>query len=85
MTRSRYVTSLVLCIIAMGLLNMCCVVSVQVQSKATVVNISCEAFSHHSGIDEVGRSAVNLCGLMHLSMLSPTTLLPGMGGGTMGF
>ena len=26
----------------MGLLNMCCVVSVQVQSKATVINIFCE-------------------------------------------
>ena len=34
---------------------------------------------------EVGWSAVNLYGLMHLSMLSPTTSLQGMGGGTVGF
>ena len=30
---------------------------------------------------EVGRSAVDLRGIMHISMLSPTNPLPGMGGG----
>ena len=71
---SRYATSLVLCRIATGLLNVCCMVSVHVQSKATVVNISREAISHCSGKGEVGRSAVNLRELIHISMLSPTNL-----------
>ena len=59
--------------IVTGVLDVCCVVSVQAQSKATVVNISREAFSHRSGKGEVGGSANNLLGLLFLFLFSYST------------